>query len=108
MRTATSYKSRSKCGGMDASIISQMKAPLDEHHWLKKMYAEISMQGERSERSSWERMAGQAVALHGVSNALACRCLHVSETSCRYSAKLNDDNEEIADLLIGLTRAQKT
>lgn len=53
-------------------------------------------------------MAGQAVALHGVSNALACRCLHVSETSCRYSAKLNDDNEEIADLLIGLTRAQKT
>lgn len=31
---------------MDATIISQMKAPLDENHRLKKMYAEISMQGE--------------------------------------------------------------
>lgn len=53
-------------------------------------------------------MAGQAVALHGVSNALACRTFEVSETCYRYSTKLNYDNEEIADLLIGLTRAQKT
>ena len=53
-------------------------------------------------------MAGKAVALRGVSIALACRTFGVSETCYRYSAKLNDDNEEIADLLIGLTRAKKS
>ncbi|MGX1256948.1 putative transposase [Sinorhizobium fredii] len=53
-------------------------------------------------------MAGKAVALHGVSIALACRTFGVSETCYRYSRKLNDENEQIADLLIGLTRAKKT
>jgi putative transposase len=53
-------------------------------------------------------MAGKAVALHGVSIALACRTFDVSETCYRYSAKLNDENEQIADLLIGLTRAKKS
>jgi putative transposase len=32
----------------------------------------------------------------------------VSETCYRYSAKLNDENEQITDLVIGLTRAKKT
>lgn len=53
-------------------------------------------------------MAGKAVALHGVSIALACRTFGVSETCYRFSAKLNDENEQIADLLIGLTRAKKS
>lgn len=48
------------------------------------------------------------MALHGVSIALACRTFEVSETCYRYSAKLNDENEQIADLLIGLARAKKT
>ncbi|MCY1238326.1 hypothetical protein D9M68_680280 [compost metagenome] len=52
-------------------------------------------------------MAGKAVALRGVSIALACRTFGVSETCYRYSAKLNDENEQIAYLLIGLTRAKK-
>ena len=38
-------------------------------------------------------MAGKAVALCGVSIALACRTFDVSETCYRYSAKLNDENE---------------
>jgi putative transposase len=33
-------------GGMDASMISQMKALEDENRRLKKMYAEMSMQAE--------------------------------------------------------------
>jgi hypothetical protein len=33
--------------GMDASMISQMKALEDENRRLKKMYAEMSMQAER-------------------------------------------------------------
>ena len=53
-------------------------------------------------------MAGKAVALRGVSIALACRTFGVSETCYRYSAKLNEENEQIADLLIGLTRAKKS
>ncbi len=58
--------------------------------------------------SQRREMALNAVALQGVSIALACRTFEVSETCYRYSAKLNDENEQIADLLIGLTRAKKT
>lgn len=46
MSAASFYKWRSKYGGMDASMISQMKALEDENHRLKKMYAEMSMQAE--------------------------------------------------------------
>lgn len=44
--TASFYKWRAKYGGMDASMISQMKALEDENRRLKKMYAEMSMQAE--------------------------------------------------------------
>ena len=37
---------RSKYDGMDASMISQMKALEDQNRRLKKMYAEMSMQAE--------------------------------------------------------------
>ncbi|MNL41421.1 Transposase [compost metagenome] len=46
MSTASFYKWRAKYGGMDASMISQMKALEDENRRLKKMYAEMSMQAE--------------------------------------------------------------
>jgi hypothetical protein len=48
------------------------------------------------------------VVRHGVSIALACCTFGVSETCYRYSPLLSDENEEIADLLIGLTTARKT
>lgn len=53
-------------------------------------------------------LAKNAVARHGVSIALACRTFDVSETCYRYSPLLSDENEEIADLLVGLTAARKT
>ena len=53
-------------------------------------------------------MAKTAVERRGVSIALACRAFGVSETYFRYSPKLRDENEEIADLLTGLTDARKT
>ena len=53
-------------------------------------------------------LAVQAVAMKGVSIALACRAFDVSETCYRYSPKLDDENEQIADLLLGLTKAKKT
>ena len=40
------------------------------------------------------------VAMKGVSISLACRGFDVSETCYRYSLKLNDENEQIADLLL--------
>ena len=46
MSNASFYKWRSKYGGMDASMISQMKALEDENRRLKKMYAEMSLQAE--------------------------------------------------------------
>lgn len=38
------YKWRAKFGGMDASMISEMKAMAEENRRLKRMYAEMSMQ----------------------------------------------------------------
>lgn len=46
MSNASFYKWRAKYGGMDASMISQLKAVEDEHRRLKKMFAELSMQNE--------------------------------------------------------------
>ena len=53
-------------------------------------------------------MAENAVAHRGVSIALACRAFGISETCYRYSPVLSDENEQIADLLVGLTEARKT
>jgi putative transposase len=44
--SATFYKWRSKYGGMDASMIADMRVMEDENRRLKKMFAELSMQNE--------------------------------------------------------------
>jgi putative transposase len=46
MSSASFYKWRAKYGGMDASMISEMKELAEENRRLKKMYAEKSMQNE--------------------------------------------------------------
>ena len=46
MSSASFYKWRAKFGGMDASIVSQMKTTADENRRLKQMSAEISMQND--------------------------------------------------------------
>lgn len=53
-------------------------------------------------------MARRAVAVRAVHIALACRAFDISQTCYRYSCKLIDDNAQIADLLIGLTRTKKS
>ena len=50
----------------------------------------------------------KAVAQRQVSVALACRTFGISQTCYRYGPKLKADNDEIADLLLGLTKARKT
>ena len=44
MSNASFYKWRAKYGGMDASMVSQMKAMEAENRRLKRMYAEMTMQ----------------------------------------------------------------
>ena len=46
MSSASFYKWRAKFGGMDASMIAEMKAMAEENRRLKRMYAEISMQND--------------------------------------------------------------
>lgn len=46
MSNASFYKWRAKFGGMDASMISELKAMADENRRLKRMYAEMSMQND--------------------------------------------------------------
>jgi putative transposase len=46
MRSPSVYKWRAKFGGMDASMMSEMKAMAEENRRLKRMYAEMSMQND--------------------------------------------------------------
>ncbi len=43
MSSASFYKWRAKFGGMDASLMSEMKDMAEENRRLKRMYAEMSM-----------------------------------------------------------------
>ncbi len=44
--SATFYKWRSKFGGMDASLMSQLRELQDENRRLKKMYADAQLSAE--------------------------------------------------------------
>jgi len=44
--SATFYKWRSRFGGMDASMVSQLKELQDENRRLKKMYAEAQLSAD--------------------------------------------------------------
>jgi putative transposase len=46
MSNASFYKWRSRFGGMDASMMSDMKLMAEENRRLKRMYAEMSMQND--------------------------------------------------------------
>jgi putative transposase len=43
MSSASFYKWRAKFGGMDASLVAEMKDMTEQNWRLKKMYAEMSM-----------------------------------------------------------------
>ena len=46
MISASFYKWRAKFGGMDASLVTEMKDMAEQNRRLKKMYAEMSMQND--------------------------------------------------------------
>ena len=51
--------------------------------------------------SQRREMAEWAVRYRSASIALACRAFSISETCYRYEPKLSDENELIADWLVG-------
>ena len=52
-------------------------------------------------------MAKAAVETHGISIRLACECLCISGTCYRYEAKLDLENQRIADWLLRLTETHR-
>ncbi len=54
-----------------------------------------------------KEMAEWAVRRRTVSVRLACRTFCISETCYRYQPKLGDENEQIAELLLGLSKTKK-
>ena len=56
--SVTFYKWRSKYGGMDTSMISEMKGLEDENRRLKKMFAELSMQNELLKEALGKKLPG--------------------------------------------------
>jgi len=103
MSNASFYKWRAKFGGMDASMIEELKAMAEKNRHLKRMYALMSMQNDllkealgKSVRPSLRKeMAVKAVANRGVSVALACRAFQISECCYRYERKQSDENAEL-------------
>jgi putative transposase len=116
MSSAAFYQWRSKFGGLDASMISEMKQLQAENARLKRMYADIAMQNElikealakKVARPSQRReMAVYAIASQGVSIAMACRAFGLSQRCFRYPRILGSENAEIADWLLALTNARR-
>jgi len=52
-------------------------------------------------------MAQWAVRFRSISIRLSCRTFSISETCYRYQPKLGDENQQIADHLLALTKAKK-
>ena len=59
MSNASFYKWRAKYGGMDASLISQMKAMEDENRRLKRMYADLRMQADLLKEALGKKLPGR-------------------------------------------------
>ena len=88
MSSESVYKRRAKFGGMDASMISEMKNIAAENGRLTRMYAEMSMQNDLLKEAAREKalrpsqrqeMAMNVVTRRGVRITLACRVFEISE-----------------------------
>jgi len=58
--------------------------------------------------SQRKEMAEKGIKSRGISIALAFKAFGFSETCLQYKLKLKSENEQIEDLLIGLTNTHKT
>ncbi|MEL6367451.1 MAG: IS3 family transposase, partial [Pseudomonadota bacterium] len=110
------YQWRSKFGGMDASLMKEIKELRAENARLKKMYAEErikaelrqeALEGKPLRPSRRREMAQSVVTRDGISVRLACQAFAISQTCYRYQPKLDSENIEVADWLLRLTQAHR-
>ena len=62
MSSASFYKWRAKYGGMDASLMAEMKAVGAENQRLKRMFADLSMQNELLKEALGKKPGGHPAA----------------------------------------------
>jgi putative transposase len=88
INSASFSRWRSKYGGMDVSMISQMKALEDENRRLKKMCAETSMPAELLKEALGKNMAvstpRDSLESSGVARGEHCACLPYPSRSARH------------------------
>lgn len=98
---------------MGTSMMKRLKELEDENQRLKKMYAEERLKAELCQEAlegkwlshlniaRWQRMSLRPVGCGSI--RLACQIFGISETCCRYQAKLGHESAVIADWLVRLT-----
>ena len=79
--TATFYKWRSNYGGMDASMVSQMKALEEENRRLKRMYAELNMQANLLKEALGKNDAAISTPGDGLEGGGGTWCQHCARLS---------------------------
>jgi len=72
--SASFYKWRAKYGGMDASMMGQMKALEEENRRLKRMYADLSMQADLLKEALGKNDAAISAPGAGRESSGATRC----------------------------------
>ena len=78
MSSASFYKWRAKFGGMDASLITEMKDMTEQNRRLKKMYAEMSM----SETIFYRKLLEQSVkAISTARDGLKCWPVYTTDAA---------------------------
>ncbi len=113
--TALIYQWRAKYGGMDASLMKEVKDLRAENARLKKMYAEERIKAELRQEALEEvvapsrrrGMAKHTVSRDGISIRLACITFGISQTCYQYEAKYSSENRQIADWLLRLRQTHK-
>ena len=70
--SASFYKWRAKFGGMDKSLMSEMKDMADENRRLKRMYAEMSLQNDLLKKALGKN--AEAVSAKRTSRDIATQC----------------------------------
>ncbi|MDB2645523.1 IS3 family transposase [Pseudomonadales bacterium] len=114
--TALIYQWRANYGGMDASLMKEMKTLRAENARLKKMYVEEriksdlrqeALEGKFVRPSLRREMAKTAVKRLGISICVAYVAFGISESCYRYDARLSNENVEITDWLLRLTTTHK-
>ena len=115
--SATSYKWRSKFGGMDVSLMTRMKEREEENRRLKKLYVDAQLSADLLRESLAKRMVRpaqrRALAQHTVQTKRttiqhACRTYGISETCYRHQGRRVDEDAEVADWLVRLTTTYRT